>query len=162
MNFLLKEQAWWDTREFDPPNGYEQLPPEDQKIAHVQLHLAKAGLKLLNRNPNTIRSEVVPDLAIYRSQLINVLGIIPEEIEDPLAVDLMPLHAVIRATGHLASYLEPRQHGEVVPKGPVRRGVECIHNAALLLADHYDMDLEQAQRTRMEQRLGGPLPELAN
>lgn len=161
MNFLLAEQSWWDERRFDPKDGYDELSPRDAKIAHIQLHVAKASLKLLINNPDTIKKEVVPDLAIYRSQIMNALDMRPDQIDEPYLLDRAPLNFVIRANGYLASYVEQLQHGEQMPLHPVIRGVEYLHYASVIIANHYDLDLESAQRTRMENFIGGPLPEVA-
>ena len=161
MNFLLAEQSWWDERRFDPKDGYDELSPRDAKIAHIQLHVAKASLKLLINNPETIKKEVVPDLAIYRSQIMNALDMRPDQIDEPYLLDRAPLNFVIRANGYLASYVEQLQHGEQMPLHPVIRGVEYLHYASVIIANHYDLDLESAQRTRMENFIGGPLPEVA-
>ena len=159
MNFLLVEQSWWDERQFDPIDGYEELSPRDAKIAHIQLHVAKASLKLLTNNPDTIKKEVVPDLAIYRSQIMNAVDMKPDQIDEPYLLDRLPLNFVIRANGNLASYVEQLQHGETMPLHPVIRGAEYLHYASVILAHHYDLDLEAAQRTMMENFIGGPLPE---
>jgi hypothetical protein len=161
MSFLLAEQAWWDKREFDPADGYERLPVGDEKILHIHTHVSKAAFKLLDGNREFIVREVIPDLAIYRSQLMNQIDLVPEDVEQGMPVfETMPLRAVVRANGYLAKYLEPRMHGDTVPHHPIKRAAEYLHGAATMLADDYDVNLEQAQRERMELRLGGPLPEV--
>lgn len=159
MNYLLAEQKFFDPRRFDPPQGYETLPPDDQKIAHIQLHVAKAAFKVLDRSREIITKEVIPDLAIYRSQLMNIIDLDPAELEEGIPVrDRFPLDALVRANGYLAKYLEPRQHGEAVPLNPVKLAAQNLHGATTMLAWDYDVDVEQAHRTRLEWHLGTPLP----
>ena len=79
---LLRAQAWWDAQRFDQPE-WHLAAWSDQKVRHIQLHVAKALGKVLaaldegagaasGLDPMArVRDEVLPDLAIYRSQLIN-------------------------------------------------------------------------------------------
>jgi hypothetical protein len=76
--WLLRAQAWWDAQRFDQP-AWQVAAWRDQKVRHIQLHAAKAlgkvvaaydagaisGTDALAR----VRDEVLPDVAIYRSQL---------------------------------------------------------------------------------------------
>ena len=80
---LLHAQAWWDAQRFDQPE-WQVTAWREQKLRHIQLHVAKAlgkvvaaydagagatsGTDALAR----IHNEVLPDLAIYRSQLLNL------------------------------------------------------------------------------------------
>jgi hypothetical protein len=121
----------------------------DQKVRHIQLHVAKAlgkvvaaygegadaasGIDVLAR----VRDEVMPDVAMYRSQLLNlfpdcgdpaVLRGCPGARVAPQAVPTWPsgrlphaaqLFSVVlvlsRASAQLAAYLEPREHGVMSP-----------------------------------------------
>src|SRR2546425_837972 len=90
-SLLLHAQAWWDAQRFDQPM-WQVAAWSDQKIRHIQLHVAKAlgkvvvaygegsgatfGTDALAR----VRDEVLPDVAIYRSQLINLF---PEVCASP-------------------------------------------------------------------------------
>src|SRR6266850_5441321 len=80
-HLLLEAQVWWDAQRFDQPEWHLAAWP-DQKVRHIQLHVAKAlgkvvvaydagalsGTDALAR----VRDEVLPDVAIYRSQLLNL------------------------------------------------------------------------------------------
>src|SRR5262250_2304269 len=82
---LLQAQAWWDAQRFDQPI-WQVAEWRDQKVRHIQLHVAKALGKIvaaLGEGERTasgtdpmarVRDEVLPDVAIYRSQLINAFG----------------------------------------------------------------------------------------
>ena len=83
-HLLLQAQAWWDGQRFDQPEWHLASWP-DQKVRHIQLHVAKALGKVVaalngvagmasDIDPLTrIRDEVLPDVAMYRSQLINTV-----------------------------------------------------------------------------------------
>ena len=78
-HWFLQAQAWWDAQRFDQPE-WQVAAWREQKLRHIQLHVAKAlgkvvagydagagatsGTDALAR----IHTEVLPDLAIYRSQ----------------------------------------------------------------------------------------------
>src|SRR2546428_3481499 len=86
---LLHAQAWWDAQRFDQ-REWQVAAWREQKARHIQLHVAKAlgkvvvaydagalsGTDALAR----VRDEVLPDVAIYRSQLINLF---PEVCASP-------------------------------------------------------------------------------
>jgi hypothetical protein len=77
-SLLLHAQAWWDAQRFDQP-VWQVAAWRDQKVRHMQLHVAKAlgkvvtawgaaarttsGTDLMAR----VRDAVLPDVAIYRS-----------------------------------------------------------------------------------------------
>ena len=81
-HLLLHAQAWWDAQRFDQP-VWHIAEWRDQKVRHIQLHVAKALGKVVAAcgdeagvasSPDAIarvRDEVVPDVAIYRSQLLH-------------------------------------------------------------------------------------------
>ena len=83
-HLLLPSQAWWDTQRFDQP-VWQVEAWRDQKVRHIQLHVAKALGKVVvvldEAAPTTlrpalnarVRDEVLPDVAIYCSQLINLM-----------------------------------------------------------------------------------------
>src|SRR6266851_596675 len=87
----LHAQAWWDAQRFDQPVWQVAAWP-DQKLRHIQLHVAKALGKVVvaygegaGATSSTdalarVRNEVLPDVAIYRSQLINLF---PEVYASP-------------------------------------------------------------------------------
>ena len=82
-HLLLHAQAWWDAQRFDQ-RAWQVAAWREQKLRHIQLHVAKAlgkvvaaydagagatsGTDALAR----VRDEVLPDVAIYRSQLLNL------------------------------------------------------------------------------------------
>ncbi len=81
--FRLAEQSAWDPVQFDPENGYAELDLWAQKGRPSQWHVAKAAGKLLRAlgtvgedlpesDVDIVEHEVMPDLAIYRNQLINI------------------------------------------------------------------------------------------
>ena len=82
-HLLLHAQAWWDAQRFDQPVWQVAAWP-DQKIRHIQLHVAKALGKVVvaysegsgaTSGTDTlarVRDEVIPDVVIYRSQLLNL------------------------------------------------------------------------------------------
>ena len=84
-HLLLQAQAWWDSQRFDQPM-WHVTEWRDQKVRHIQLHVAKAlgkvvaalgeGARAASGMDSTtrVRDEVLPDVAIYRSQLINAFG----------------------------------------------------------------------------------------
>src|SRR5262249_60818071 len=81
-----------------------------------------------------VRDEVLPDVAIYRSQLLNLF---PEVCASPALVHRSasvgtpkaePLLRVVldlsRASAQLAAYLEPREHGAASPVSHIREAIE--------------------------------------
>ena len=82
-HWLLHAQAWWDTQRFDQP-VWQVAAWRDQKVRHIQLHVAKAlgkvaaaygeGVGVMSGTDALarVRDDVLPDVAIYRSQLINL------------------------------------------------------------------------------------------
>src|SRR5215510_10924487 len=83
LALLLRAQAWWDAQRFDQP-VWQVATWRDQKTRHIHLHVAKALGKVvaaLGTNASTVSdtplmarvsNEVLPDMAIYRSQLLNL------------------------------------------------------------------------------------------
>src|SRR5215510_5365990 len=82
-HLLLRAQAWWDAQRFDQP-AWQVAAWHDQKVRHIQLHVAKALGKVVAASSEEaagaagvvalarVRDEVLPDVAIYRSQLRNL------------------------------------------------------------------------------------------
>src|SRR5262245_6536300 len=82
QHLLLRAQAWWDAQRFDQP-AWQVAAWRDQKVRHIQLPVAKALGKVVaayGAEADTasgtdamarVRDEVLPDVAIYRSQLMN-------------------------------------------------------------------------------------------
>lgn len=180
-HLLLEAQAWWDAQRFDQPEWHMAAWP-DQKVRHIQLHVAKAlgkvvaaldeGAGAASGTDATarVRDEVLPDVAIYRSQLINTL---PESCV-PTASLFRP-HArattrcaadpwfgvvvsLSRASAQLAAYIEPREHGAMSPASYIREAIQDLHDSAEALATYFAVDLASAHQARLEALLGAPLP----
>lgn len=178
-HLLLHAQAWWDAQRFDQP-VWQVAAWRDQKVRHIQLHVAKAlgkvvvaygeeaggasGTDALAR----VRDEVLPDVAIYRSQLLNLF---PEVYAPPAlrwtsagvgTPKAEPLLQVVlglsRASAQLAAYLEPREHGAMSPVSHIREAIEHLHASAEALATAFAVDLVRAHQARLEAFLGAPLP----
>jgi hypothetical protein len=178
-SFLLHAQVWWDAQRFDQP-VWQVAAWRDQKVRHMQLHVAKAlgkvgtawgeaarttsGTDLMAR----VRDEVLPDVAIYRSQLLNLF---PEVDASPSLVspsvdgggqEAEPLLQVVlglsRASAQLAAYLEPREHGVASPVSHIREAIAHLQASAEALAAAFAIDLARAHQARLESVLGAPLP----
>jgi hypothetical protein len=180
-HLLLQAQAWWDAQRFDQPEWHLAAWP-DQKVRHIQLHVAKALGKVLAALTECVsaasgidpmarvRDEVLPDLAIYRSQLINMIreGGVPtaalvrpharvasRSAADPLFRVVMSLG---RTSAQLAAYIEPREHGMMSPVSFVQEAIQDLHDSAEALATYFAVDLASAHQARLEALLGAPLP----
>jgi len=190
-HLLLYAQAWWDAQRFDQP-VWHVAAWRDQKVRHIQLHVAKAlgkvvaaygegagaaaGTDALAR----VRDEVMPDVAIYRSQLLHtfpdcgdpaVLRGCPDARGATRAVPAWPsgrmpraeqLFPVVlwlsRASAQLAAYLEPREHGAMSPPSHIWGAIQDLHASAEALAASFAVDLVCAHQARLEALLGAPLP----
>jgi hypothetical protein len=190
-HLLLHAQAWWDAQRFDQP-VWHVAAWRDQKVRHIQLHVAKAlgkvaaacgegagaasGTEAIAR----VRDEVLPDVAIYRSQLLNTFP----DCCDPTALRCSPsarvaarpmtapphgcapraellCHVLLllsRASAQLAAYIEPREHGAVSPPSHIQGAIQDLHDSAAALATSFAVDLVRAHQARLEVLLGGPLP----
>jgi hypothetical protein len=180
-HLLLRAQAWWDAQRFDQPEWHLAAWP-DQKVRHIQLHVAKALGKVVAAldggvgaasgiDPMArVRDEVLPDVAMYRSQLINTL----REWGVPTALLFRP-HARVpsrsaadplfrvaislsRASAQLAAYIEPREHGARSPASSIQEAIQDLHDSAEALATYFAVDLASAHQARLEVLLGAPLP----
>jgi hypothetical protein len=176
---LLHAQAWWDAQRFDQPVWQVAAWP-DQKVRHIQLHVAKAlgkvvaaygeGVGVMSGTDALarVRDDVLPDVAIYRSQLINLF---PEVYTPPSLThrsvggggqEAEPLLRVVlglsQASAQLAAYLEPREHGATSPVSHIREAIAHLHASAEALAAAFAVDLTRAHRARLEALLGAPLP----
>ena len=184
--WLLPEQAWWDAQRFDQPQ-WQVDAWRDQKVRHIHLHVAKALGKVVAMldeaaRPDAdsacvarVRSEALPDVAIYRSQLINLLpeGLLPEGLlpegwsqrsllsqassdgggQGDATLWFVAL-GLSRASAALATYLEPREHGESSCASYLIRAIEHLHASAIALAAWFGVDLPRAHWARLE-ALGG-------
>jgi hypothetical protein len=177
--WLLHAQAWWDAQRFDQCE-WQVAAWREQKLRHIQLHVAKAlgkvvaaydagagatsGTDALAR----VRDEVLPDVAIYRSQLLNLFP----EVGAPSALahrraggDTSTAESLLqvvldlsRASAQLAAYLEPREHGAASPVSYIQGAIEYLHAGAEALATSFTVDLAHAHRARLEALLGASLP----
>jgi hypothetical protein len=180
-HLLLRAQAWWDAQRFDQPQWHMAAWP-DQKVRHIQLHVAKALGKVVAAldegvdaasgiDPMArVRDEVLPDVAIYRSQLINTCrecGVPTASLFGPharvpsrSAAD--PLFRVVislsRASAQLAAYIEPREHGAMSPASSIQEAIQDLHDSAEALATYFAVDLASAHQACLEALLGAPLP----
>ena len=190
-HLLLQAQAWWDAQRFDQP-VWQVAEWRDQKVRHIQLHVAKAlgkvvaalgedeGVACGTDTTARVRDEVLPDVAIYRSQLINTFpdwctptaslcrarayvatqsAAAPHRGRAP-RVELL-FHVVVslsRASAKLAAYIEPREHGAVSPAALIQEAIQDLHDSAETLAAYFAVDLAHAHQTRLEALLGTPLP----
>ena len=151
-HFFLHAQAWWDAQRFDQPL-WQVDAWRDQKVRHIHLHVAKALGKVvaaLGEEGRTasgmnlrirVRDEVLPDVAIYRSQLLNLFpdvgALSPLLAYHSASADVQeaePLLRVVlglsRASAQLAAYLEPREHGATSPVSHIRVAIENLHASA--------------------------------
>jgi hypothetical protein len=180
-HLLLRAQAWWDVQRFDQPEWHLAAWP-DQKVRHIQLHVAKALGKVVAAldggvgaasgiDPMArVRDEVLPDLAIYRSQLINTIrkgggptaSLVRPHAHVPSRSAADPLFRVVmslgRASAQLATYIEPREHGAMSPASPIQEAIQDLHDSAEALATYFAVDLASAHQARLEVLLGAPLP----
>ena len=178
-HLLLDAQAWWDAQRFDQPL-WQVTEWRDQKVRHIHLHVAKALGKVVaalgeeaptvsGPDPKAqVRDAVLPDVAIYRSQLINLF---PDVWAPPALAhhtagvgvqEAQPLLRVVlclsRASAQLAAYLEPREHGVSSSIAHICAAIEDLHASAEVLAAAFAVDLPRAHRARLEGLLGAPLP----
>ena len=179
-HLLLHAQAWWDAQRFDQP-VWQVAAWREQKARHIQLHVAKALGKVVaavdaGASPASdtgalarVRDEVLPDVAIYRSQLLNLfpdVGTPPPSLAHRSAggggQQAEPLLRVVlglsRASAQLAAYLEPREHGVASPVSHIREAIAHLQASAEALATAFAIDLAYAHQARLESVLGAPLP----
>jgi len=190
-HLLLPAQAWWDAQRFDQ-SVWQVAEWRDQKVRHIQLHVAKALGKVVAAldegegaasGTDTIaqvRDEVLPDVAIYRSQLINTFP----DWYAPTASLCSPstraatrtagaqshgrtyqaktlFHVMVslsKASAKLAAYMEPREHGTASPVSFIGGAIQDLHDSAAMLAAYFAVDLARAHQARLEALLGAPLP----
>lgn len=167
---LLAEQAWWDPRQFDPKGGYVELKMIGQKVNHIQTHVGWAALKFNGSDFKVRVNEVAPDLAIYRSQLVNLFDMDTDNITEnyrPVGNLNNILYEIVAGGGKLAKYIERLQHGDALGASldKVEDAARHMHVAARSTLDFYYPGKDSAemlmtmQKSRMEQRLGEPLPD---
>jgi len=191
QNLLLPAQAWWDAQRFDQP-VWHVAEWRDQKVRHIQLHVAKALGKVVaalgdgesmasgTDTVAPVRDEVLPDVAIYRSQLINTFpdwcaptaslfrtracvaapsATTPPRIHGQRAELLFRVVlSLSRASAQLAAYIEPREHGVMSLTSHIQGAIQDLHSSAEALATYFAVDVARAHQARLEALLGTPLP----
>lgn len=166
---LLRAQAYFDKHEFDPIDGYRILRGKEAKVGHIQLHVAKAALKMVMGSDDVIVREVMPDTAIYRSQLVNMIGQgaerhVTETVaglsysDDQNVLKAESKDLIVAASGRLATYLERLEHGEYADDTQMLTAAIDLHAAATGLAHIFGQDLNAAHLTRMQNNLGKAIP----
>jgi hypothetical protein len=127
-----------------------------------------------------VRDEVLPDITIYRSQLLHTFPdcgnpralpggppacvvawsvTAPRHEHTPRAEPLFPVVCGLgRASAQLAAYLEPREHGAASPLSYIWGAIQDLHACAEVLATMFAVDLRRAHQARLEALLGTPLP----
>jgi hypothetical protein len=172
-------QAWWDAQRFDQP-VWQVAAWREHKARHRQLHVAKAlgtVVAALGAGAATtsgpaqrarVRDEVLPDVAIYRSQLLNRFP----EVWTPSSLSSRSASAGVqagepwlrvvlsrsRASAQLAASLEPREHGAASPVSHMHEAIEHLHASAAVLATLSEVALARAHQARLEALLGTSLP----
>lgn len=166
----LETQVLFDDLSFDPERGYALLSERDQKIRHIHLHVAKAAMKLASNDERRIVEEVIPDTAIYRSQLINIVGArnffdypanFPEKLEYFAPPEDRRRHALEKlaiAGGNLATYIEKKEHGGYANRNYLAIAAIDLHEVATNLGDIYEVEVDSSHRRRLETLSGRPLP----
>ena len=182
-DLLLAAQTWWDAQRFDQPE-WQVAAWRDQKVRHIHLHVTKALGKVVAMLDEAgplasdsacvvrVRCEVLPDVAIYRSQLINLLRArwaLPSSLShaDPdvgaQADDTLwrVTLGLSRASAALATYLEPREHGASSCASHLIRAIEQLHACATTLAAWFRDYLAHLHLARLEALLGASIPALS-
>jgi len=172
MNLLIEEQREFDREYFDPKDRYEGLNPLGQKADHINIHLQKiTGRKLIHwavqgwetlPMRNVVLEEVIPDLSIYRSQLVNMSEMAPEEVLSGaqalrpgiLTVPKPRIHTeLVRVGGYLADCIEPMRHGETAGLELVRSAATYLQFAVESAGVHYGLtteDIEEMHSNRLD------------
>jgi hypothetical protein len=168
MKFLLDEQRRFDDEHFNLLT-WQIDDWRAQKTRHISLHISKAAQKLVNNEEwnytgrDLVEEEVIPDLSIYRAQLltthdINLKSLALEGIDTRGMTDSVAAISLIRAQGELAHWLEPLEHGATLNDEDryryVSSAVEYVHNAVEGLAQQRGIDVLKVHRDRMETLLG--------
>jgi hypothetical protein len=154
-NFLRAAQMEFDGSSFDQTE-WTHPAWRDQKTAHIALHVGKAIGKIIKGDWATMTDEVCPDLAIYRTQLINLHGI-PRGTVGPMT-DPAQKHQWLRLTAHaqslLCEYLEPLQHGQrpkLDRQWTIAKAATDLWRVHEGVADYFGLDPEQAHKNRLAQ-----------
>lgn len=163
---LLKQQ----TNEFNQKRfycQYEELTWEEQTLRHIGEHVGKAGLKLIeatrrDQSPDIILEQVIPDLAIYRTQVLELAGLVAEEVDwiedDPQRDEIDALENITEAYGLICRHIEPAEHlartkRPSFSKKELSAVPARLHLAATTLARIHKVDLVDSQLKRMQNLL---------
>lgn len=160
---ILKQQtAEFNQRQFYCQ--YEELSWQQQTLRHIGEHIAKAGLKLIettrkDQSSDIIIQQVIPDLAIYRSQILELTRLEVEEInwieDNPQRDEMDALENIAEAYGLICKYIEPAEHSTQNKDQSLLKEVlldvpSKLHLAATILARIYNVDLVDSQLKRMQ------------
>lgn len=177
MNILRSEQRYFDRVAFDPQGGYAQLEKNDAKIAHISLHLGKiVGRKMLNWQdagdiePEVIKGEILPDLCMYRTQIVTIVDhndtcapVAPKNWLTPGSLaqqKKLAYRFAVTALGNLSDYIEPVQHGVLPQKELLWRAVGNLDESIYYTAHAVGIgseDVAALHLARLEQQLGGEI-----
>lgn len=169
--FLRDVQKAYDRIYFDKKYGLEFLPRshKDAKAEHIGKHIGKTSVKLFrylqqpadNGTAAKVRTKVLGDLAMYRTQLANTLafnlqtrlGPVTTDEESPRAAYDVLQDAVEAA----ADFGENIEHA--YPDGTVRTklkeaAVPALHMSALILANHFETTVYNAHLNRLAVNVG--------
>jgi len=159
-DILIEETQIFGERSFY--SDYKQLSWRDQTLRHIGEHVTKAGFKLVEYEEGSLSGsvldeEVIPDLAIYRTQIINLLRINPNEInwdthngkEDNLS------QSILWAAGMINRYIEPAEHigparHSRISSGSLIPASVRLNFVSSFLANKRGVNLVDAQRKRMK------------
>lgn len=159
-NFLFEETKVFGEEHFY--GEYEVLEWEEKTIRHIGLHVAKAGMKLVNvqlgrQTEEVIVDEVIADLQIYRNFLLQLTEIEPETVDWSGINDMQPAQSISIASGLIAEFVEPKEHTH----RPNRSVNECIqddglilasvnlHHASIRLSEEFEINPAEAHKKRM-------------
>lgn len=169
--FLREVQKAYDRLYFDKKYALEYLPRsrKDAKAEHVSKHIGKASLKLFRylQQPSDsdtaarVRTEVLGDLAMHRTQLANTLGfnlqgrlaqVTTGEDNPHAAYDV--LQDAVEATTQFGEKIE-----HTFPDGADRTklkeaAIPALHMSVLILANHFEASAYDAHLNRLAANVG--------
>jgi hypothetical protein len=160
MALLLEKQQRYDQQKFNQ-NSWEVTGNwRIQKTRHIGHHIAIATFTLLEGDRRRIEQQVVPDLSIYRAQLINTHGLQQRtygEVAHKASNDNSVMRELARTSGQIAVYAEAAEHGrmdERTREVRIADAVAHLHVATESLAHIHGVDVEAAHQARLEQLMG--------
>lgn len=169
--FLRQVQKAFDRKFFDKKYALEYLPRshKDAKAEHIGKHIGKASVKLFRylQQPSDIetaarvRTEVVGDLAMYRTQLANTLAFnLNRRLRQATTTEDEPSAAydVLQDAVEVATWFGERiEH--TFPDGADRTkfkeaAIPALHMSALILANHFEITAYDAHLSRLAANVG--------